>query len=85
LPFSQFLNVVYHAMLTRLRYDDKNPEQPRRLLDQELGVSGWRSIGNQRPIKTKDVPDNAPAWWQGDEEASQSFMQSMRVVVTDGS
>lgn len=74
-------------MLSRLKYDEKNPEQPRRLLDQELGVSGWRTIGNAQPVRKqqRDVPDNAPAWWQGDEEASQSFMQSMRVVVTDGS
>jgi hypothetical protein len=72
-------------MLSRLTYDEKNPDQPRKLLDQQLSVGEWRSIGNQRPIKKKDVPDNAPTWWQGDEEASQSFMQSMRVVVTDGS
>lgn len=72
-------------MLSRLTYDEKNPDQPRKLLDQQLSVSEWRSIGNQRPLRKRDVPDNAPAWWQGDEEASQSFMQSMRVVVTDGS
>ena len=72
-------------MLSRLTYDEKNPDQPRRLLDQELGVSGWRTIGSSQPVRQKNVQDNAPAWWQGDEEASQSFMQSMRVVVTDGS
>lgn len=72
-------------MLQRLAHNEKNPEQPRRLLDQELSVSEWRTIGNTRLRRRADVPNNAPAWWQGDEEASQSFMQSMRIVVTDGS
>lgn len=69
-------------MLQRLAYDEKNPEQPRRLLDQTLQVSEWRTIGGPRKRK-KDVPDNAPAWWQGDEDASQSFLAAMRIVVPD--
>jgi hypothetical protein len=71
-------------MLQRLTYDEKNPEQPRRLLDQTLQVNEWRTVGRSRKIR-KNVPDNAPSWWQGDEEASQSFLQSMRIVVANGS
>jgi hypothetical protein len=72
-------------MLNRLSYDEKNPERPRRLLDQTLDVGEWRTIGRPHRSKTDEVPDNAPSWWQGDEEASQAFLQSMRIVVTDGS
>jgi len=71
-------------MLQRLGHDRDDPEKPRRLLDQQLRVGDWRSIGRSQPVR-HEVPDRTPSWWAGDEEASQSFMQAMRIVVTDGS
>jgi hypothetical protein len=34
-------------------------------------------------VRRKDIPENAPAWWHGDEDASQSFFMAMGVI-TDG-
>jgi hypothetical protein len=51
--------------------------------DNAYGVSGWRTPGSRKKIVTRredsSIPDDAPAWWQGDEEASQSFLLSAGV------
>lgn len=72
-------------MLERLDQDEKQPARPRTLLDQQLKVREWRSPGSRLRKKTRDVPTNAPAWWQGDEDASQTFLHAMGIVMTDGS
>jgi hypothetical protein len=73
-------------MLQRLGDDEKDPMKPRRELDNQLGVTNWRTsrVPSRRRRATADIPDNAPSWWQGDEDASQSFLQAMRIVTTDG-
>ena len=82
--FDRFLNVVYYAMLERLARDEKQPERPRILLDQQLKTREWRTVGRRRPRARRDVPSNAPAWWRGDEDASQTFLHAMGIVTTDG-
>ncbi len=71
-------------MLIRLTYDEKNPDGPRKLLDQRLQVGAWRTLGKPKP-RPVGAPDSAPSWWQGDEEASQTFLHAMGIVTTDGS
>ena len=49
------------------------PLQVRQGFDNELMVRTWRAPGmEQAPVDTR--PEGAPAWWESDEEASQSFM-----------
>lgn len=49
-----------------------------------LEVSTWHSPFtsrvSKRVVASVDVPDRKPpAWWHGDEEASQGFLQAMGV------
>lgn len=65
-------------MVKRLDVDTKNPERPRRELDQRLDVRSWRTFGR---VGTRvDRHDNAPPWWHGDEDASQSFLAAMGIL-----
>lgn len=51
-------------------------------LDRDLDVANW-STGDhprRRPRRSADIPDAAPDWWVGDEEASQSFLRAAGVV-----
>lgn len=75
-------------MLARLEYDEKR--DIRAELDTWLDTREW-STPFRAPIEPGDIvtdgePEDdlgrVPAWWQGDEEASQSFFASMGV--TDG-
>lgn len=47
--------------------------------DNAFGVSGWRVPGSRREIVTRKREEGEPAWWQGDEEASQGFIAMMGV------
>lgn len=83
--FDKFLDVVYYAMLQRLSYDKTDPEKVRQLFDQHLEVNTWRTPGAERKRqRPKGVPDNAPSWWKGDEDASQTFLHAMGIVTTNG-
>lgn len=31
-------------------------------------------------MRDSSIPENAPAWWHGDEDASQSFFTAMGVM-----
>lgn len=68
-------------MCDRLDYSDKDadPERIRQSFDSKLGVRDWVVPGRER-IRA-DVPDNAPDWWHGEEEASASFLTSMGVAL----
>lgn len=59
---------------------DKDPEQARRELDQQLKVKRWR-ITPQDTDPYADVPvdEGAPWWWDGDEEASDTFLQAQGI------
>lgn len=81
LSYDRFLNVVYRAMIERLDYDNDQPERPRRELDRILEVDAWYAPGTRARKTTGDRSDNAPHWWRGDEDASQSFLLSMGVVI----
>jgi hypothetical protein len=78
LTYDRFLNVMYYEMLRRLEVDQKNPRRPRRELDNQLQVGAWRLPGSAYRQRRETV--NAPAWWRGDEDASQTFLHAMGVV-----
>jgi hypothetical protein len=80
LSYDRFLNVAYQAMISRLEYDSKNPERPRRELDRQLSVARWRVPGVRVQSRRPEIDPSAPYWWDGDEDASQSFFQAMGVV-----
>jgi hypothetical protein len=61
--------------------DEKNRRDHRAELDSLLGVVGWAMPG-RRQITTVQRPAGAPAWWFGDEEASQSFLRSRGVKLS---
>jgi hypothetical protein len=49
-------------------------------LDSDLQVEEWRISDDSRPkYQPSDVPEGAPSWWHGDEEASQSWLRSSGV------
>lgn len=62
-----------------MRHDQRNPDQPRQQYDRDLQVSAWRVPGGV-VTRAPGVPENAPAWWHGDEDASQSFFTAMGVI-----
>lgn len=78
MPGDRFLNVVYAAMVARLPADETGKtERPQ--LDNALGVAGWPTPGGARYVIKREP--GAPSWWQGEEEASQSFLSSAGVVM----
>lgn len=69
-------------MLLRLDYDDekKTAEQARTELDVKLKVKRWRVTPEaEDPYSEAEVDEGAPWWWDGDEEASQTFLASQGV------
>lgn len=61
--------------------EDSDAEQVRKKFDNEMGVSGWTSPG--RPLNPQpEIDEGAPLWWQGDEDASQSFLASQGIRLT---
>lgn len=78
MPFDRFLNLIYYEMTTRLKVDDKNPDRYRRELDNTLNVGAWNLPGGA--YRQRQVVPNAPHWWRGDEDASQTFLHAMGVV-----
>jgi len=70
--------VLYKASLERLRYDEKNPDKPRTDFNRTMMVDDWQLPGGDYvPAKNES---GAPSWWYGDEDASQSFLQSVGVM-----
>lgn len=77
---------MYAVMLERLDYQqDDTPEslripanQVRAQFDNELRVPLWRMDRDSEVIEDTR-PEGAPAWWDSDEEASNSFLSSMGV------
>lgn len=62
--------------------DNDEAKRLRKLLDQELNVNEWRVPGTTRTRRRKEI-DTAPSWWRGDEDASQTFLHAMGIVVRD--
>jgi hypothetical protein len=62
---------------------EQDAEVVRKSFDDELGVAMWQTPG--RPIDPERETDpDAPAWWAGEEDASQTFLNSMGVVFPNG-
>ena len=62
---------------------DEDHDDPWAELDDALQVHLW-STPFTRPATTArppadDVPEWAPSWWKGDEEASQTFLRAQGV------
>jgi len=80
------LNVAYSWIIDHLPKEDENGKQvnKRAELDEMLRTHTWpvpRTLHGTNRYKEK-VQSTAPSWWQGDEEASQSFMMAMGVTKT---
>jgi len=67
-------------MIKRLDYDDekKTAEQARKELDNMVGVKRWR-VSTDVGVPEVEIDPNAPLWWDGEEEASDSFLTAMGV------
>lgn len=71
-------------MLQRLDFPEgTTPEEARARLDSELGVRGWGIPGATTVVEVPAVDPRAPLWWQGEEEASSSFLAAMGIHLTD--
>jgi hypothetical protein len=59
--------------------ENEQPDTARRRFDGQLGVRNWTtpSTAYKPPEQPRDP--KAPWWWEGAEDASQSFLQSMGV------
>ena len=79
LPVPRFLNMVYASMCSAMITigEDGQVNDHREEIDRSLDVADWGSRVKPRV----DRPKGVPSWWQGDEEASQSFLASMGVVL----
>lgn len=53
-------------------------EQAKKVFDGMLGVSGWATLSRgHRPTEIRDP--RLPWWWEDENEASDSFLNSMGV------
>lgn len=66
-----FLDLVQHWMLTAFEIEEKARVKIRRSL-----VGPLRTMGDE----SQTIPHWAPAWWQGDEEATASNMAAMQAL-----
>lgn len=64
--------MTYHLLVSGAASERERGE-----LDAALGVAAWP--GPLPPARVVPVEPGAPAWWHGDEEASQSFLAAMGV------
>lgn len=69
-------------MVQRLTVREREtPERARKRFDGQLGVRAWATPGTQpKPVQPRDP--KAPWWWEGAEDASQTFLRSMGVNLT---
>jgi hypothetical protein len=80
--FDRLLNLTYRWLTLRLEPDKEGSVRDARTrLDSDLGVRMWSRIAIGRRDYGIVEPDAAPAWWFGDEDASQSFLTAMGVVL----
>jgi len=61
--------------------DNETPDRARKRFDGQLGVRAWTTPGTQQKQPQPRDP-KAPWWWDGAEDASQSFLKSMGVTLT---
>lgn len=67
-------------MLKTLPYPDEkeHPDPRQEMIDGPLSVDTWHSPGTATREEL-GVSDEAPAWWRGDEDASQSFFKAVGI------
>ena len=76
--------MIYAETIKRLDYDQGKEgayEEARKKIDAQLKTKRWR-VGWEQEDPYADQPrseDWAPWWWDGDSEASDSFLESMGV------
>lgn len=63
--------------LDRVKVDEEGRRDYRAEFIHALGVASWTSPLSE--LVVKPTVDEGPAWWHGDEDASQSFMAAMGV------
>ena len=69
-------------MVQRIAIRDKEtPDRARQRFDGQLGVRNWTTPSTEAKEPEPRDP-KAPWWWDGAEDASQSFLQSMGVNLT---
>lgn len=77
------LNVAYSYIVDQLPTQDEegNKRDYRGEFDDLLKIHTWPVPRTQHGTKRyqEKATSTAPSWWQGDEEASQSFMMAMGV------
>lgn len=61
--------------------DKRTDKQIRDELDNGLGVVRWITPGGGTAPEPDEQEEGAPLWWAGEEEASQSFLGSMGVIL----
>lgn len=75
--------MIYYELLQRLDYDpgkEGDHERARKQLDAELKIKRWRiSEADADPFAETEIEEGAPWWWDGDEEASSSFLAAQGV------
>ncbi|MGW2213197.1 hypothetical protein [Streptomyces sp. NPDC001781] len=60
--------------------EDEDPEVVRRRFDADLGTGQWLRVpGEVRRYADAEADPAAPWWWEGDEEASASFLAAQGV------
>jgi hypothetical protein len=74
---------VYAYLLPRLTVPEgSTPEAARRRFDREMAVGTWAVPGRELDVSVRDDQEpGAPWWWEGDEEAADSFLTAMGVVL----
>lgn len=67
-------------MCSRLRVaEGQTAESAQKQFDVRIGVAGWTTPGSEVTEVTRE--EGAPWWWDGEEDASSSFLTSMGVVL----
>lgn len=62
--------------------DNEDPEVTRARFDVDMGVKRWlRTDTETDRYADAEVDPAAPWWWEGDEEASASFLAAQGVVL----
>jgi len=68
-------------MCSRLRVaEGQTPEAAQKQFDALLSVAGW-ALPGASSITAVAREEGAPWWWEGEQDASESFLRSMGVTL----
>ncbi|MDX2759136.1 hypothetical protein PV729_45160 [Streptomyces europaeiscabiei] len=69
-------------MIARLPVrENEQPDTARRRFDGQLGVRTWATPSTELKAPDPARDPKAPWWWDGAEDASQTFLKSMGVTL----